>query len=107
MPSRQSVEIEGVETAEPDAPFDMPEMERRALDLLRGHPAPSTSEGLIRQHEVLSWRLDGYAAELRSVVEGYEMAKHRLTKLEERMAMVGVSWDNAPKHTMDDFEDFE
>jgi len=89
----------------------MPEMELRALDIIHGYLVPATSEGLIRQHEVLSWRVDGYAAELRSVVEGYEMAKHCLNELEELMTVRGVSWmddegNNAPKHMMDNFEGF-
>jgi hypothetical protein len=47
-------------------------VERLSMDAIRGWEGPTTKEGLVRVHEVLHWRLDGYAAELRSVLDGYQ-----------------------------------
>ena len=66
-------------------------IENLSMDIVRSWQGPLTEEGLIRVHEVLHWRLDGYAAELRSVLEGYQFAKHRLDTHVELMMSKGVA----------------
>lgn len=51
---------------------------------------PLRAEELRRAHEVLSWRLAGYEAELRSVLEGYQSHRAHLDAVEELLAQRGV-----------------
>lgn len=69
-------------------------VERLSMDAVRGWSGPKTEEGLVRVHEVLHWRLDGYAAELRSVLEGYQFAKRRLEDHVTYMESQGVAVPN-------------
>lgn len=73
------------------------------MDAIRGREDPTTKEGLVRVHEVLHWRLDGYAAELRSVLEGYQFAKHRLDEHIAIMELMGVAVPGMD----DEVEDFD
>lgn len=66
-------------------------VEKLSMDAIRGWDGPKTKEGLVRVHEVLHWRLDGYTAELCSVLEGFQLAKRRLAEHIEIMEAKGVA----------------
>lgn len=76
-------------------------VEMLLMDVIHSWEGPSTEEGLICVHEVLQWQLDGYAAELRSVLEGYQFAKNRLDEHVEHMRLKNVP---IPGETDDDEE---
>jgi hypothetical protein len=66
-------------------------VEKLSMEAIRGWDGPKTEEGLVRVHEVLHWRLDGYTAELRSVLEGFQLAKRRMDEHIEIMEARGVA----------------